>query len=539
LASTFKGRVLVEYMTIDEKHPIMKIRAIQEDDAYKRRLEKMVIKKYQLQAEIGAAIALPDSKNYTVRISIGELDWDTGKPKQGKDQKMSHYARWSVRFSETFESPHQHLGTMPRVFIYLMDGKKPICFWRGSPLDFKDPEAPQRWVPFEPDRAVGKVKDHEAGLFQVRMYLHETTDLGEFDPNTIKSWKKPPSKRMNAFKIRAYIYQAESLPPCDATGASDPYIECWTPDEQNIRTAVVEQTNNPLYYETKEFLSEFNDVAEAPPVMLNFFDTDAGWFDSEDDYMGRAVVFLKDVAALAGDKELSTDDRIPVPCWYPVKWGFDDAHDAETGARVLASFACVEYDYDFLLAADDVALADRLMVPGPPPQPLPMPDLNIEEYQIQINVLGLRDLLSTGLLPVRKAYCKFSVKSILPPSQAKAVADIFTTPNEGGSDPNIRTTLKVNANIPADPYYCPRMTCTAYDKLYFEGMAQPILGTFTLKLGEILAATREKDAKVIRELEKLEKILKAALEAKAGEQKDQTILEIVNRLREENLTLSR
>jgi hypothetical protein len=103
LASTFKGRVLVEYMTIDEKHPIMKIRAIQEDDAYKRRLEKMVIKKYQLQAEIGAAIALPDSKNYTVRISVGELHWDTGKPKQGKDQKMSHYARWSVRFSETFE----------------------------------------------------------------------------------------------------------------------------------------------------------------------------------------------------------------------------------------------------------------------------------------------------------------------------------------------------------------------------------------------------------------------------------------------------
>jgi hypothetical protein len=51
----------------------------------------------------------------------------------------------------------------------------------------------------------------------------------------------------------------------------------------------------------------------------------------------------------------------------------------------------------------------------------------------------LRNLVSTGLLPVRKAYVKFSVKSILPASEAKAVSDVFTEPGEGGSDPNIRT----------------------------------------------------------------------------------------------------
>jgi hypothetical protein len=55
------------------------------------------------------------------------------------------------------------------------------------------------------------------------------------------------------------------------------------------------------------------------------------------------------------------------------------------------------------------------------------------------------------------------------------------------------------------------MTCTAYDKLYFEGMKQPILGTYTLKLGDILAATREKDNKVIRELGSLIDIINSAL----------------------------
>ena len=31
------------------------------------------------------------------------------------------------------------------------------------------------------------------------------------------------------YKVRAYIYAAKQLPPCDDTGASDPYIECWSP----------------------------------------------------------------------------------------------------------------------------------------------------------------------------------------------------------------------------------------------------------------------------------------------------------------------
>ena len=95
-----------------------------------------------------------------------------------------------------------------------------------------------------------------------------------------------------------------------------------------------------------------------------------------------------------------------------------------------------------------------------------MPQLNIEEYNVEINVLGLRSLVSTGLLPIRKAYIKFSVKSVLPPAQAKAVSDIFTEPGEGGSDPNIRTTLKVLVRLPGEEAYCPRMTSTPYDKLY-------------------------------------------------------------------------
>ena len=154
--------------------------------------------------------------------------------------------------------------------------------------------------------------------------------------------------------------------------------------------------------------------------------------------------------------------------------------------------------------------------------------MDIEEFVVEINVLGLRSLVSTGLLPIRKAYIKFSVKSVLPPAQAKAVSDIFTEPGEGGSDPNIRTTLKVLVNIPANEEYCPRMTCTAYDKLYLAGMRQPILGTFTLKLGDILRDTRAADKRATEEFGELRERLESVLRLKQGKMNNRTVLEILD-----------
>lgn len=129
-----------------------------------------------------------------------------------------------------------------------------------------------------------------------------------------------------------------------------------------------------------------------------------------------------------------------------------------------------------------------------------------------INVLGLRSLVSAGMLPVRKAFVKFSVKSLLPSEKAKAVPDIFTIPDEAGENPNIRTCLEIKVELPSDPFYTPSMTCTVFDKLYFDYMAQPVLGTFTLKLGKILAETRRADEKTVEKLLKMNQSIRAAIE---------------------------
>ena len=55
-----------------------------------------------------------------------------------------------------------------------------------------------------------------------------------------------------------------------------------------------------------------------------------------------------------------------------------------------------------------------------------MPSLDIKEYKVDIVVLGLRNLVSTGLFPVNKAYVSFNLKSLLPAAKARAVANVMT-----------------------------------------------------------------------------------------------------------------
>ena len=71
-----------------------------------------------------------------------------------------------------------------------------------------------------------------------------------------------------------------------------------------------------------------------------------------------------------------------------------------------------------------------------------MPDVNIQEFKCEVIVLGMRNLVSPGLLPIRKAFVKFNLKSLLPPAQANAVENIVTEPRDGGTNPNMRITLQ-------------------------------------------------------------------------------------------------
>jgi hypothetical protein len=62
--------------------------------------------------------------------------------------------------------PYKNNENIGKVFVYLMNGDDPICFWKGSVLEFFNPSPMFKWYPFTNDLAVGDVqKPENAGMF--------------------------------------------------------------------------------------------------------------------------------------------------------------------------------------------------------------------------------------------------------------------------------------------------------------------------------------------------------------------------------------
>jgi hypothetical protein len=52
--------------------------------------------------------------------------------------------------------------------------------------------------------------------------------------------------------------------------------------------------------------------------------------------------------------------------------------------------------------------------------------VDFRENEIEINILGLRDLQSVGILPVKKAFIVFNLKSLVPPDDGRALENLRT-----------------------------------------------------------------------------------------------------------------
>jgi hypothetical protein len=130
-------------------------------------------------------------------------------------------------------------------------------------------------------------------------------------------------------------------------------------------------------------------------------------------------------------------------------------------------------------------------------------------------VLGLRDLQSFGLMPVKKPFIKFNLKSLLPPEQSKAITDVQTNPGDTGANPNINTSISFTMQLPHDSLFCPKLTCYVYDYV-FKGLSQPLLGTFQINLGHILDETRQFEMEELEESSNIIKGLQAELEGRSS-----------------------
>lgn len=163
---------------------------------------------------------------------------------------------------------------------------------------------------------------------------------------------------------------------------------------------------------------------------------------------------MHDANTNLNDPDKDTDEkancnRVPKPKWHPIRMGFDE--NMPSTGEVLCSFVVARDDFDFLTPAKYHRLADII----------PM-----KEYSIEINVLGLRELESFGLMPIKKPFIRFRIKSMLPPEKAQAVTDVNTDPNANGPNPNINTTLTFSVQLPEEELYVPSLGCDVFDYVF-------------------------------------------------------------------------
>ena len=114
-------------------------------------------------AEFGMGICLPsNSVKYKLKIQIGDFTFVSQDPKEAKQG----YNRWSERVKQTkIMTECQSIEEIEKIFVYLMMGEVPICYWTGKLSDFTDPNPSYRWLTMKVDNAIGKVQhEYDAGM---------------------------------------------------------------------------------------------------------------------------------------------------------------------------------------------------------------------------------------------------------------------------------------------------------------------------------------------------------------------------------------
>ena len=137
-------------------------------------------------------------------IKIGDFTLKTEKAAVQENT----YTRWSTRFKQqTYKSPYQFLEDIGKVFVYLMQGDRAICYFYDDIENFGNPNPEYRWVELNNDLAIGKVTvPYKAGVISFKLAIHDKTKNGPINFEQFDAWKKPPPKRLNIMKVRAFIY---------------------------------------------------------------------------------------------------------------------------------------------------------------------------------------------------------------------------------------------------------------------------------------------------------------------------------------------
>lgn len=248
--------------------------------------------------EFGRVICLRDDKRYHLQFSLAEKTWDTTDeskfPVRGDTQESY---RWDARFGSqngecNLEIPYKEIKRFPTFYFYLLDdNNNPVAFYRDSLENYKNERSgPIKWCSFTNNSCYRHPnKSFASEMFSFRLFIWDSDSNQKFNPKEEPKWRQKPPPRLKPYKMRINIYQCRNLSSNYNEETLNPYVKVWTstkedpndsavadqdPDMIN-QTQVCQDTCNPIYYESIEFVAELlenNNYEYSSPLIINVYD---------------------------------------------------------------------------------------------------------------------------------------------------------------------------------------------------------------------------------------------------------------------------
>ena len=181
-------------------------------------------------------------------------------------------------------------------------------------------------------------------------------------------------------------------------------------------TNIFRSTLNPIWNE-RIFIKSFLVGNFVPPLVLNVHDYDPKGDDpGVYEFLGSTSIFFKP------SHFANSYNYIPEPNWHVLRYSSDTMMGKlSLSCTILASQGHKEQYHSYLMEEKE------------------------EDYLIKIRILGLRNLQSAGLIPVKKPYIRINTSTLMKRSttdQDIPYSDLSTIPKQGGENPNIGEIMK-------------------------------------------------------------------------------------------------
>lgn len=310
------------------------------------------------------------------------------------------------------------LDELPDIVISVVRSSKDrhVSYCRLKPKDFASSMLiTDKYMMLNIDRAISKLQDDGAGIIHLKMGVDrmdkwQPMSLAKFDKNLVRP-------KANPVVIALNIFQAKELPSGDDDGSADPVVVAYHYGTL-ARSTIFRKTLNPIWNE-RILIPTYIVGSFIPPLIINVHDYDVKLVGkAEYEFLGSTHMFLNQF------NQAQDYAKIPEPTWHNLKY----SEDSKMGKISLSAT---------IINASE--RADNLR-----PRVVKM-NQQLVDHSIKIRILGLRNLQSSGLIPVKKPYIKINTSSLMERSineQDIPYTDLTTVPKSGGDNPNIGDVMK-------------------------------------------------------------------------------------------------